>query len=51
MDRGLFIGNGTPNGSVTARVGSLYLNYGGGAGTVLYVKESGDNTNTGWAAK
>jgi hypothetical protein len=43
-------GAGTPEGAVTARVGSLYLRSDGGAGTTLYVKESGTG-NTGWAAK
>lgn len=43
-------GNGTPEGAVTAGVGSMYLRLDGGAGTVLYVKESGTG-NTGWVAK
>ncbi len=43
-------GSGTPEGAVTAPVGSLYLRTDGGAGTTLYVKESGTG-NTGWAAK
>ena len=43
-------GNGTPEASVTARVGSLYMNTAGGAGTVLYVKQTGTG-NTGWGAK
>jgi len=42
--------SGTPEGSVTAAVGSLYLNTSGGAGTVLYVKQTGTG-NTGWGAK
>jgi hypothetical protein len=37
----------TPEGNVTAGVGSIYLNLAGGAGTVLWVKESGTG-NTGW---
>ena len=37
-------------GNVTATVGSLYSRTDGGAGTSLYVKESGNGT-TGWAAK
>jgi hypothetical protein len=41
---------GTPEGSVTAPVGSLYTRTDGGAGTTLYVKESGSG-NTGWVAK
>ena len=43
-------GVGTPEGSVTAPVGSLYMQTDGGAGTTLYVKESGTG-NTGWVAK
>lgn len=44
-------GSGTPEGSVQASVGSLYTRTDGGAGTTLYVKESGSNTTTGWVAK
>ena len=43
-------GTGTPEGSLTAPVGSLYSRTDGGADTTLYVKESGTG-NTGWAAK
>ena len=43
-------GSGTPEGSITASVGSLYLNKSGGASTTLYIKESGTG-NTGWIAK
>jgi hypothetical protein len=43
-------GAGSPEGVVTAPVGHLYLRSDGGAGTVLYVKESGTGA-TGWAAK
>jgi hypothetical protein len=42
-------GSATPEGSKTAPVGSLYLRTGGGAGTTLYVKETGTG-NTGWRA-
>ena len=42
-------GTGSPEGSITASVGSLWTNTSGGAGTTLYVKESGTG-NTGWAA-
>ena len=47
---GIFYGSGTPEAAVTANVGSLYLNTTGGAGTTLYVKQSGTG-NTGWVAK
>jgi len=43
-------GAGTPEGVLTAVVGSLYTRTDGGAGTTLYVKESGAG-NTGWVAK
>lgn len=46
----ILAGSGTPESSVTAVVGSLYLRTNGGAGTTLYVKESGSG-NTGWVAK
>lgn len=44
-------GVGSPEGVVNAKVGRLYVDTAGGAGTTLYVKESGDMTTTGWAAK
>ena len=43
-------GTGTPESAVTGNVGDLFIRTDGGAGTVLYVKESGTG-NTGWAAK
>jgi len=43
-------GAGTPEGAVTAAVGSTYQRTDGGAGTSFYVKESGAG-NTGWVAK
>lgn len=49
-DRSVLRGEGTPEGAITASVGRLYVDTTGGAGTVLYVKESGTG-NTGWAAK
>ena len=47
----LLSGNGSPEGVVIADIGTLYLRKDGGAGTVLYVKESGNGLDTGWAAK
>lgn len=41
---------GTPEGAVTAPVGSIVTRSDGGANTTLYVKESGSG-NTGWVAK
>lgn len=43
-------GVGSPEGVVTAPIGSLYTNQSGGASTTLYVKTSGSG-NTGWTAK
>lgn len=45
----LTAGTGTPEGVVTAPVGSVYHRTDGGSGTALYVKESGSG-NTGWRA-
>ena len=42
---------GTPESQIYGNVGDLCLRTDGGAGTTLYVKESGANTNTGWVAK
>ncbi len=43
-------GSGSPEAAITAPVGSLWLRTDGGAGTTLYVKESGAG-NTGWVGK
>lgn len=43
-------GAGSPEGVLSAAVGSMYTRTDGGAGTTLYVKESG-TSNTGWVAK
>jgi len=43
-------GTGSPEGVVTANVGSQFMRTDGGANTTLYVKESGTG-NTGWVAK
>jgi hypothetical protein len=42
-------GANTPEGAITATVGSVFTRTNGGANTTLYVKESGTG-NTGWAA-
>lgn len=42
-------GTGSPEGSVTAPVGTVYQRADGSTGTTLYVKETGTG-NTGWAA-
>jgi hypothetical protein len=43
-------GNGSPEGALSAPVGSMYTRTDGGAGSTLYIKESGSG-NTGWVAK
>lgn len=43
-------GTGSPEGVVTAGVGSVFYRLDGGAGTTLYVKQTGTG-NTGWAGK
>lgn len=43
-------GTGSPEGVVTAPIGSFYSRTDGGAGTSWYVKESGTG-NTGWVGK
>jgi len=43
-------GSGSPEGVITAPVGSLYTNTAGSTSTTLYVKTSGSG-NTGWTAK
>jgi hypothetical protein len=44
------VGSNSPEGAVTAAIGSIFLRSNGGASTTLYVKESGSG-NTGWIAK
>lgn len=46
---GWFRGSGSPEGVITAGVGSFFTREDGGAGTSYYVKESGTG-NTGWKA-
>lgn len=43
-------GSGSPEGTVTAPIGSLWLRTDGGANTAIYAKESGTG-NTGWVGK
>lgn len=47
---GAFYGSGSPEGVLTAGIGSTYQRTDGGANTSFYVKESGTG-NTGWVAK
>lgn len=43
-------GIGGPSSSVASAQGDLYTNDSGGGGFTLWVKETGGNANTGWAA-
>lgn len=45
----VFSGYGSPEGVVTAGIGSMYMRVDGGANTATYRKETGDG-NTGWVA-
>ena len=42
---------GTPENAVVGSRGQIALRLDGGATTTLYVKTSGDGTDTGWTAK
>ena len=44
-------GTGSPSGVVSGAPGDIYLNLSGGAGTTLFVKESGVGTTAGWTGK
>lgn len=44
----IFTGSGSPEGVITANVGSIYLRLNGSSGTTLYVKENGTG-KTGWS--
>lgn len=46
----LRFGTGSPENVVTANIGTIYFRADGGAGTSIYVKESGTG-NTGWVGK
>lgn len=46
----IYMIDATPEGALTAPVGSIALRRNGGAGTTLYVKQSGTG-NTGWVGK
>ena len=48
---GISRGTGSPEGVVTALVGSLYIRTDGGVLSTLYVKESSPTPTTGWVAK
>lgn len=43
-------GEGDPEGTVEAPVGALRIRRDGAPGTLLYQKQTGENTATGWTA-
>jgi hypothetical protein len=43
-------GDGSPEGAVPARIGTVFVRRDGGAGTSCYIKEADDGAATGWAA-
>jgi hypothetical protein len=47
--RRIYHGIGTPEGALSAGIGSLYMRADGGSGTSVYIKESGTGA-TGWTA-
>jgi hypothetical protein len=51
LDKLIFVGSGAPNGVITASPPAFYLNKAGGPTATFWIKESGDNTNTGWVPK
>lgn len=44
-------GSGSPEGVVTANIGSLYLRTDGSTSTTLYIKTAGNGLSTGWTSK
>ena len=44
-------GTGTPEAAVVGSMGDIFIRTNGGAGTTLYIKESGNATNPGWVSK
>ncbi len=46
----LFCGNGAAESTITASRGSIYGRQDGAVGSAVYIKETGDATNTGWRA-
>lgn len=51
VDGVILTGPGDPSNVVVASPPAIWLRTDGGAGSTFYVKESGVNTSTGWAAK
>lgn len=47
----VIVGAGDPETRIAAPVGATFHRKDGGAGSALYVKESGGSGRTGWVAK
>jgi hypothetical protein len=47
----LLVGLGNPEGKVTGHVGDIFQRLDGEPGKSLYVKETGNSNEIGWAAK
>jgi hypothetical protein len=47
----IMTGGVKPNNIVYGKPGDIFIYVGGGSGETLWVKESGQNTNTGWVGK
>lgn len=47
----IFSGTGAPENRLRGNVGDIFLRTDGSTTTTLYVKESGNNSLTGWIAK
>lgn len=50
-DYGVQRGSGSPEGVVYGSIGDIFRRSNGGAGTAFCVKETGNDTNTGWVCK
>jgi hypothetical protein len=50
-DQRVKFGAGSPEGSIVADRGTLYLRTDGSTNTTLYVKTANDGLATGWTAK
>ncbi len=50
-DLRLKFGTGSPEGVVTADIGTLYMRTDGSTSTTLYVKTANNNSANGWTAK
>lgn len=42
------VGTGSPEGVVTAKITQMYMDDAGTASAIMYIKQTGDGTDTGW---